>query len=177
MMDKGWVVVNEADPDTGKHQQYLGVDTYSGGYYYWSNFLTQAKIFETLAEAIQLVTEDSDFTGRMGKQERIPRLVHSASGVNITKRRGEATITVRPIGLGDREWYRTYLVSLDKSETNALYSGIAYVKEEHWFVEIAGKEFPLLNTYHNLYQGHNNNSKIECTLSDSDNTATFVRLV
>ncbi len=99
-------VITAQDKDVEDNKiQYFAIDNNSGGYPYWSNYITNAKIFNNLKEA-ETVFEGKDLDdtelNTMTDGTIYPHhMIHSATGVCNTKAKGTSTIAIFPLMLGN----------------------------------------------------------------------------
>jgi hypothetical protein len=182
-MNIGHIIVNEP-LEEGKKHEYLAVDNTSGGHYYWTAFLRCAEIFSSYDKAVTVVTTSSDFVRDYSNTftTRIPRMLHSAAGLCYDKSSGQARITIRPVIVGEADFDKTYALDLNANVASAVLLGVAFVKEEHWFVEIsegplAGNIYILLGTYEKLYVSRNETYSVHCTVDISKNEATLLSVL
>lgn len=84
------------------HIKYLGHDSNSGGYPYWSTYIGSATLYQTDEEA-RRVLDGPDFTNHSVMSDGAvfpPVMIHSAAEVNNARPVGYLSIAVRPVELG-----------------------------------------------------------------------------
>lgn len=93
-----FVIVNDTNPAT---RTYYSIDRESGGYGYWSAWLSSAKIFKTMDEAVT-VFERELFGKRVEWSDGSsgpPRMVHGGLGLCNDKLEGSGTFRICEIKL------------------------------------------------------------------------------